>query len=138
MFYQLFQTILIEVKGMGIQHSTIKSFGYAFEGIKTAIKNEPNFRIHITVALAVLVAGFFFKLSTIEWLVLSFTIFYVITMELLNTVIESVVDLISPKYHPKAKIAKDVAAAGVLTSAILSVIVGLVLFLPKITNFFKF
>lgn len=122
---------------MGIKHSTIKSFRYAFEGVKTAIKNEPNFRIHITVALAVLLAGFFFNLSTIEWLILSFTIFYVITMELLNTVIESVVDLISPKYHPKAKIAKDVAAAGVLTSAILSVIVGFVLFLPKITNFFK-
>ncbi|MCX7928785.1 MAG: diacylglycerol kinase family protein [Patescibacteria group bacterium] len=119
---------------MGIKHSTIKSFGYAFEGIKTAMKNEPNFRIHLAIALIILSVGFFFNLSAIEWIILAFTIFYVITMELLNTVIEAVVDLISPKYNPQAKIAKDVAAAGVLVASILSVIVGLILFTPKIAN----
>jgi undecaprenol kinase len=117
---------------MGLKHSTIRSFGFAIEGLKTALKNEPNFRIHVSIAFVVLIAGFFFRLDRIEWLILSFTIFYVITMELLNTVIESVVDLISPEFKPQAKVAKDVAAAGVLTAAALSVIVGLILFTPKI------
>jgi diacylglycerol kinase len=117
---------------MGLRHSTTKSFKYAFDGIKTAYKNEPNLRIHTIFAfLAISTAGIL-GISTIEWLLLTFTIFYVITFELLNTVLEALVNLVSPEISPHAKIAKDVSAACVLLAATMSVIVGLSIFLPKI------
>jgi len=84
------------------------------------------------MAVLALIMGAILKLTTVEWLILSFTIFWVISLELLNTVIESFVNLVSPEFQHYAKIAKDVSAAVVLTAAILSVIVGLILFMPKI------
>ena len=117
---------------MGMKHSVSKSFRYAFEGIKTAYKNEPNLRIHTLFAIAALITGAILKLNTIEWLILTFTIFWVISLELLNTVLEELVDLVSPEVKHHAKVAKDVSAAVVLLSAILSIIVGVILFLPKI------
>jgi diacylglycerol kinase len=117
---------------MGLRHPTAKSFSYALEGLKTALQQEPNFRIHIFMAALALTLGVFLKLSTLEWLFLSFTIFYVITLELLNTVLEALVNLVSPEHQYFAKVAKDVSAACVLMAAFLSVIVGLILFLPKI------
>lgn len=117
---------------MGLRHSTPKSFGYAFEGIKIAFRNEPNMKIHVFMAFLALFLAIFLGLSKIEWLFLLFTIVNVLTLELLNTVLEAVVNLVSPQIKPHAKIAKDVSAAMVLLSAILSVVVGLVLFLPKI------
>lgn len=113
-------------------HSTSKSFKYAVTGFKTAYKNEPNFRIHLIIALFALILGLFLKLELLEWLILTFTIFYVLTLELLNTSLEALVDLVSPEISHYAKIAKDVTAACVLMAAILSIIVGAVLFLPKI------
>jgi len=121
---------------MGLKHSTEKSFYYAFQGLKTALSQEPNLRIHFTAAALALFLGLILKLSTFEWLLLAFTIFYVITLELLNTVMEAVVNLVSPDIKPYAKVAKDVSAACVLLAAILSVIVGIVLFLPKIMLLF--
>lgn len=117
---------------MGLQHSTVKSFKYAFQGLRTAINNEPNFRIQIFLALLAMLAGALLKLSLLEWLFLTFTIFFVLILELLNTVLENVVNIASPEINPYAKIAKDVSAAGVLMAAILSIIVGIILFLPKI------
>ncbi len=117
---------------MGLRHTTTKSFVYAFSGIRTALKNEPNIRIHLVLAILALILGIILKLSYLEWLLLMFTIFYVITLELLNTVLEQVVNLVSPEIQPAAKIAKDVSAAMVLVAAILSIIVGIILFLPKI------
>lgn len=119
---------------MGLKHPTVKSFTYAFQGIKTAFRQEPNFRIHIVIAILALALGFFLQLGTLEWLLLSFTIFYVITLELLNTVLEALVNLVSPEIEPYAKVAKDVSAACVLLAAILAIIVGLVLFVPKLLN----
>lgn len=121
---------------MGIYHSTSKSFRYAFAGIHTSLKNEPNLRIHTIFATFAIIMGVILGLGTLEWLLLTFTIFYVITLELLNTVIEAVVDLVSPEIRGKAKIAKDVSAACVLMAAFLSVIVGVVLFGPKILMLF--
>jgi undecaprenol kinase len=117
---------------MGMKHSTFKSFGYAFQGIKTALKNEPNLRIHLIFAIFALLFGAYLRLSNLEWLILSFTIFWVISLELLNTVLEELVDLVSPEIKNHAKVAKDVSAAIVLLSAFLSIIVGLILFLPKL------
>jgi len=117
---------------MGMRHSTFRSFSYAFGGLKTALTREPNLRVHFILAALALFLGLFLGLTTWEWLLLTFTIFYVITLELLNTVIESVVNLVSPDIRPHAKIAKDVSAACVLMGAIMSIIVGLLLFLPKL------
>lgn len=116
---------------MGLKHTTAKSFFYAFQGLKTALKNEPNMRIHFFFAAAALTMGTLLRLSTLEWIILTFTIFWVISLELLNTVLESLVDIVSPEFQPHAKVAKDVSASIVLLSAILSVIVGFLLFIPK-------
>jgi diacylglycerol kinase len=121
---------------MGLYHSTKRSFSYAFQGLFTAIKNEPNLRIHLTAAAVTLTAAYLLNFSVWEWLILAFTIFYVITLELLNTVMESVVDLVSPDIRPQAKIAKDVSAACVLVGAMMAVIVALLLFVPKIVALF--
>ena len=119
---------------MGIYHTTEKSFYYAYQGLKTAIKNEPNLRIHFFFAFCALLVASLLRLTGVEWIILAFTIFWVISLELLNTVLEAIVNLVSPKISPYAKIAKDVSAACVLFAAVLSLIVGLTLFLPKIIN----
>lgn len=121
---------------MGLKHPTEKSFYYAFQGLKTALSQEPNMRIHFVAATLALILGITLKLNVTEWLLLAFIIFYVITLELLNTVLEAIVNLVSPEVKPFAKVAKDVSAACVLLAAFLSVIVGLVLFLPKIISLF--
>jgi diacylglycerol kinase len=117
---------------MGIGHTTSRSFYFAIQGLKLALKQEPNMRIHIVAAVLATTLGVALGLTTYEWLLLTFTIFYVITLELLNTVLEALVNLVSPNISPYAKIAKDVSAACVLTAAFMSVIVGITLFIPKI------
>jgi diacylglycerol kinase len=109
-----------------------KSFLFAIGGLKSALKKEPNFRIHVTSAILALTAAYLLRFNLLEWLILAITIFLVIIFELLNTVLESLVNLISPELSLEAKMAKDVSAAAVLVSAIFSVIVGTILFLPKI------
>lgn len=121
---------------MGLKHSTIRSFSFAFSGIKTAYKNEPNLRIHTFFAVLAIILSAFLGITTIEWLLITFTIFYVITLELLNTVLEAVVNLVSPEVRSYAKIAKDVSAACVLLAAFMSLIVGFVIFAPKILALF--
>lgn len=120
---------------MGQKHSTAKSFSYAFSGVKTALKREPNLRIHMTIAVIVLIAASLLKFDLIEWILLCLTIFFVIILELINTVMESLVNLISPEVRDEAKVAKDVSAAIVLFAAFVSVIIGILLFGPKILTF---
>lgn len=119
-------------ESMGMSHSVPRSFYFAFQGLKTALKNEPNLRIHLVVATIALIVAVMLRLSSLEWLILAFTIFWVISLELLNTVMESIVNLVSPEIQPYAKVAKDVSAACVLLAACLSVLVGAILFLPKL------
>lgn len=113
-------------------HTLIRSFKYAFNGLSIALEREPNLRIHFTIASIVLIVAALLKLALWEWLFLTFTIFYVITLELLNTVLEAIVNLVSPEIREYAKIAKDVSAACVLFAAFMAVIVGSFLILPKI------
>ncbi len=117
---------------MGLNHSKTKSFSYAIEGIKEAFKKEPNLRTHFLIAFLVILVALLLGFSIIEWAVLIITIFFVLTLELLNTAVESIVDLISPEIKSEAKVAKDVSAAVVLFASVLSVIIGAILFLPKI------
>ncbi len=122
---------------MSREYSVTRSFKFAFEGIKAALKEEPNLRIHFILAFIALTAAFLLDFSAIEWLILAFTISLVLILEFLNTALEALVDLVSPEVKPRAKTAKDVSAAAVFLAAALSVVVGLVLFLPKIFLVFR-
>lgn len=110
----------------------IKSFIHAFNGLKMAFRKEPNFRIHAVTTIMVIAAGLYFKLSTTEWLAIIIVIGLVLVTELLNTAIENIADFISPERHEKIKTIKDIAAAAVLISAIVALVVGLLIFIPKI------
>ena len=108
-----------------------KSFGYAFEGIINTVKSERNMQIHFTFMLAVVVCGFIFRISYTEWLI-CLTLFGLVTsLELVNTAVESVVDLVTEEHKPLAKRAKDAAAGAVLIAAIFAAIIGLIIFVPK-------
>ena len=123
-------------KRLGIdQKRLVNSFKYAWQGIKQAYKGEQNLKIHTFIAILVVVFGFFLKISYIEWLVCLLLIGLVLMSEFINTAIEYVVDLASPEVHPLAKAAKDTASAGVLMMAIISAIIGLIIFIPKIIDF---
>ena len=110
----------------------LKSFKYAFSGIKEAFKSEQNMRVHMLLMLFAVVLGFVLKLSLVEWAILTITIGLVLILEFINTSLEQIVDIVSPEIREKARIAKDVAAAGVLVSTIVAVLIGAFLFLPKI------
>ncbi len=112
-----------------------QSLGYAYWGLKTAVKNEPNFRVHLTIGTAAIILAWLLGFSTIEWLILIFTVSFVLILELFNTALEAIVNLVSPQIKPHAKIAKDVSAAAVLLAAMTAIIVGLILFLPKLLAF---
>ena len=110
----------------------INSFKYAFEGIIMTIRSETNMKIHLFVMLLVIVAGVVLELNATQWKICIILFSLVIAGELFNTAIEAVVDMLMPEFHPKAKIAKDAAAGGVLVLAIGAAIIGLMIFIPKI------
>ncbi|MFZ4769707.1 MAG: diacylglycerol kinase family protein [Ferruginibacter sp.] len=109
----------------------IKSFGFAINGIKLCSK-EPNFKIHLLLALLATMLGFLLHISNIEWLVVLICITLVLAFEMLNTAIEQLCNLISPAFNPVIKIIKDVSAAAVLVVALMAAICGAVIFLPKL------
>ncbi|MDR3651858.1 MAG: diacylglycerol kinase family protein [Paludibacter sp.] len=110
----------------------IQSFIYAGRGIKTVFGSETNMKIHLVVVFLVVVAGFVLRINVPEWIMCLLCIGLVIGAEMINTAIENVVDLASPEQHPLAGKAKDIAAGAVLICAIISVIIGLLIFLPKV------
>ena len=112
------------------QYHHILSFKYAFEGITAAIKEEPNLKFHLLVAILVVTSGIYFNVTKFEWVILIIAIGLVIALELTNTAIEAIVDSFTEEQHPKAKYAKDIAAAAVMVSAIATAIVGIIIFLP--------
>lgn len=120
---------------MSLKYPVINSFKFAIEGIKKALKDEPNFRIHISIAILTIILAFLLKFTYMELAILVLTIGFVLILELVNTALEALTDLVSPEIREKAKEAKDVSAAAVLLSAILSVIVAVFLFIPKIIAF---
>lgn len=114
----------------------INSFKYAFEGIITSLKTEQNMRIHIVITVLVILMCFILKISKIEWILCIFAIVMVISAELFNTAIETIVDMITTEQNEKAKIAKDVSAGAVLIMAIGAATVGIIIFIPKIVQIF--
>jgi diacylglycerol kinase (ATP) len=109
----------------------IRSFGYAFTGLYELVKSEPNAQIHLLATICAVAAGFYFNISQQEWCVVIFAIAIVFAAEAFNTVIEKLVDHLFPDAHETARIAKDIAAGGVLICAIAALICGLIIFLPR-------
>ncbi len=108
-----------------------KSFSYAFLGFKKSFREEANMKVHIIMAILVIICGFLFKVSILEWICLLFAIGLVIGAELLNTAIENLVDLVTLEKNEKAGLIKDVSASFVMILALISAIIGLIIFVPK-------
>ena len=113
-----------------------KSFGYAFNGIRTLLHDEHNSRIHVAAMAVVIIMGLVLHISATEWCVVAICCGGVLMAEAMNSSIEAIADLVSPDFHPLIKKAKDVGAAGVLMMAIAAATAGLIIFLPKILHCF--
>ncbi len=113
----------------------INSFKYAFKGLGSAVKSERNMKIHFTMMMLVIIAGIFFNIAIWEWITCFILFGLVIGMECVNTAIEIIVDMVSPKYNEAAGRAKDIAAGGVLACAIGATVAGIFIFLPKVLEF---
>ncbi|MBI2631007.1 diacylglycerol kinase family protein [Candidatus Nomurabacteria bacterium] len=109
-----------------------QKFLNAFRGIYIVFKTTRHVFIHLFSAMAVAALGFYFHVSSIEWIALVFAVGFVFVSESFNTAIEIDIDLTSPEYHPYARDTKDTAAAAVLLSVFTAVIIGLIIFLPKV------
>ncbi|SFA58845.1 diacylglycerol kinase (ATP) [Pedobacter suwonensis] len=110
----------------------LKSFKYAFQGLKLFFVNDHNGRIHLFAAVIAIGLSFYLKLSALEWISILGGISAVIVAEILNAAIEKLADVVSPGFHPKIKIVKDLAAAAVLVAACLALVVGAIIFIPKL------
>ncbi len=114
----------------------INSLRYAINGLTHAFTTQRNFRLQNILGLITLFLALFLGFDRVEWIVLLLTIGLVLTAEIANTILETLIDLSTPNLHPKAKIAKDLSAAAVLLIAIFSVFIGLLLFVPHLLEFF--
>lgn len=108
----------------------IRKFAYASQGFFSALRSESNLRVHCVIAILALMACFFLKVEPWGWVAVLILIGLVIFAELFNTAIETVVDLVTPEFHPLAKRAKDIAAAAVLVLACVAVVAGLSIYIP--------
>ena len=112
----------------------LKSFGFAFNGLKILIREEHNARIHLFAVVCVTIAGVFFKITVSEWIAVVFAFGFVIAMEIVNSAIEGISNFISPEKHEMIKKIKDLSAASVLIAAITALLIGLIIFVPKILD----
>lgn len=111
-----------------------KSFGYAFSGLKILISEEHNARIHLVVSILVVTLGFYLNISSLEWVALILCIGFVFVLEIINSSIENIADFIEPERNQDIKKIKDLAAAAVLLGSLTAVIIGLVIFVPKLVQ----
>lgn len=109
-------------------------FRYAWNGICSAVKSERNLRIHLLCGSLATLVGFILQLTRIEWMILLLVIMSVLVAEIFNTVVEQLIDYIKPEIHPAAKFIKDAAAGAVLMTAITAVLIGCLLFIPRVIH----
>lgn len=109
-----------------------KSAIYALSGLKTLFLEEHNSRIHVVITILVIAAGILLDISLTEWLVVSLLVGLVFGLEIMNSAIENLCDYISPQWHESIKKIKDLAAAAVFVASVISVICGVIIFLPKL------
>ena len=110
----------------------LRSFGYAWQGIRSCVGKEQNLSFHLITSVVVIAAGFFFGITRMEWLIIVLCIGVVIAAELFNTAIEKLVDLVSPGRHPIAGQVKDIAAGAVLVCAVAAATIGVIIFFPYV------
>lgn len=110
----------------------LKSFTYAFNGLRVLFKEEHNSRIHLFATICVVVAGILLKLSVLEWAAVAFAVGLVFSGEIFNSAIEDLSDVVCPERDERIKKVKDLSAAAVLVNAITAAVVGLLVFLPKL------
>ncbi|MBX7094905.1 MAG: diacylglycerol kinase family protein [Flavobacteriales bacterium] len=113
-------------------HNRISSFRFAWKGIVSTWKTEPNFKIHFILLALTITAGFLFHINSTEWIMIVMVATSVLAMEIMNTAIETLTDLESPEYHALAGKTKDLSAAAVLVFTIGAALTGLFIFVPKI------
>jgi diacylglycerol kinase len=113
-------------------NSFLRGFVYAANGILYTVRTQRNMRVHIFITVVVVLAGAYFRLSAIEWAVIAVTAGLVLSAEMTNTVAELAVDLLTRRYDPMAKAAKDVGAGAVLVTAIAAILVGVAIFGPRL------
>lgn len=116
---------------------SLKSFIYAFEGLASLFKTEPNSIIHLLAACLAIILGFVLRIRAPEWLFITAAIAAVFVTELINSAIEKVADLIDPQYNPKIRLIKDMSAASVLVAALASIVIGGVVFIPHLIELIK-
>lgn len=110
----------------------IRSFYYAYCGIKTAFSTQHNLLIHLIAAVIVTLLGFLLKISINEWLSIILVFALVISLEIINSSVELLTDMVAPEHNTNAGKVKDMAAAAVLIAAIAAFIIGLIIFVPKL------
>lgn len=111
-----------------------RSLKHALDGLGYAIKNEKNFRVEVVIAVVVLLAVYLLKVKNWEAIILILMIMFVLISELTNTVLERVVDILKPRIHPYARLIKDLMAAVVLITSMVSVIIGVIIFYPYLRD----
>lgn len=119
---------------MSFLKGRIRSFKYALNGLKNVIIYEQNMRLHLIALFMVVLLGFYFSLSMYEWKTILLAAGIVITLEIVNTAIERLADIVEPKWNSKIGLIKDYSAAAVFVGALLALILGGLVFLPKIVR----
>ncbi len=110
----------------------IKSVGYAFKGAYLLITTEASIKVQFFICVLVTIAGFYFNISSTEWMIQILTIASIMSIEGLNTAVEEIADFVHPNHHKKIGLIKDIAAGAVFITAIAAVIVGCIIYIPKI------
>lgn len=126
-------TMAQDTRNFSIQ-ARLKSFYYAFTGMKHVLRAEHNMWIHLSVALAVIILGALLKINRFDWLIVILCIGFVLSAEIMNTAIEKLTDKVSPERNEVAGLVKDISACAVLVSVITAVIAGLLVFMPYIID----
>jgi len=115
----------------------IRSFGYAYEGLRYCYIKETNFRIHTFFAVLVVITGFSLNISLTDWMIIIACIGMVLVLEMINTAIEYLCDIVSLERKPQIKAIKDIAAGAVLLGTFISVCIGSIIFFPKFLTILK-
>lgn len=110
----------------------IRSFSFAIEGIKILFREEDNAKVHVLTAVIVIIGGFYFKISHVEWMLIAIAIGFVLVTEIVNTALENICDYLTEETDPLIKRIKDLSAGAVLISALTAIVIGLIVFIPKL------
>lgn len=127
---------MASIKKKKKNENLLQSFCCGFEGIWYCIRKEYHIQIGLAITLLLIISGFYFKLDSFEWISVLLCILFVFSLEMVNTALEVTVDIAMPNIHPLAKIAKDVVAGSVILSVMISFIIGLIIYLPKVIALF--